>query len=233
MLVDIDEKLVDKNTRQQMSGTINTECEIDCVRVAKPKNKVFTDVLSKYECITRVDYQNESDLHHVRHHITTTDSPICAKSRGLPPLKLKIAKKEFEHMMHLSIIQQSSSPCALPLHMVPKEHQDWPPCGDDRRLNNETAPNRYPICHLHDFLLNLHGEADLFETIPCESIPPEDIEKTVVSTFWFVVFLRMSLVIKNAAQIFQRFIDEVIRSLEFVFIYIEGVSGTSHRLTRS
>lgn len=104
MLVDIDEKLVDKNTRQQMSGTINTECEIDCVRVAKPKNKVFTDVLSKYECITRVDYQNESDLHHVRHHITTTDSPICAKSRGLTPLKLKIAKKEFEHMMHHSTV---------------------------------------------------------------------------------------------------------------------------------
>ena len=31
----------------------------------------------------------------------------------------KLAKQEFEHMLDLSIIRPSSSPWALPLHMVP------------------------------------------------------------------------------------------------------------------
>ena len=37
-----------------------------------------------------------------------------------------------------------------------------------------------------------------------------------------VVFLRMPFGLKNAAQAFQRFTDEVCRGLEFFFVYIDN-----------
>lgn len=65
VLVDMSiEKLIDENIRLHVDGTNTTNCEIHGVRIIKLMNKVLTDILSKYKCITRVDYQKEYTLHH-------------------------------------------------------------------------------------------------------------------------------------------------------------------------
>ena len=53
---------------------------------------------------------------------------------------------------------------------------------------------------------------------------PEDIAKTaVIIPFGLFDYLRMPFGLRNAAQSFQRLIDQVFRGSEFVYVYIDDV----------
>ena len=86
----------------------------------------------------------------VQHVIETTGRPVFARSCRLDPDKLKTAKQEFCKLELAGIIRRSDSPWASPLHMVKKSDSTWRPCGDYRRLNNITTPDRYPLPNMQD-----------------------------------------------------------------------------------
>ena len=165
----------------------------------------------------------------VEHHITTRGPPVHARARRLEPAKLAAAKAEFLRMEQAGVIRRSNSPWASPLHMVPKDGEEWRPCGDYRTLNAATVPDTYPLPHVADLTAKLHGKRifskiDLLKGFYQIPMHPADVPKTcVVTPFGAFEWLFMPFGLRNAAQTFQRCMDQLLADMDSAFIYLDDV----------
>lgn len=193
----------------------------------------YADLLTEFDCITRLPQPGVVTKSTVVHHIETSGPPVYARPRRLPADKLEAARTEFEYLMKSGICRPSKSNWASPLHMVKKADNTWRPCGDYRALNAVTIPDRYPLPYMQE-IVNILRDKHIFSKVDLQKafhqvpVNPADVPKTAITTpFGLFEFNFMTFGLCNAAQTFQRLIHEVLRGLEFVFPYMDDIGIAS------
>lgn len=230
LIVDVSQqKLVDSLTNVSTVASLDlSNSLVSSVKVATGGDGKYHRILAEYPEITRPAGTPGIVKHKITHHIRTTPGPpVSCSPRRLAPDKLKIAKQEFDAMLANGTARPSDSPWASPLHLVSKKDNGWRPCGDYRLLNARTIPDQYPIRHIHDFSHCLSGckffsVIDLVKAYNQLPVEEADIPKSAISTpFGLFEFPYMNFGLRNAAQTFQRFVDELTRGLDFCYPYLD------------
>lgn len=228
LLVDVKgRRLVDDITGFTVQGTNHSVniSTLSCI----PSGIKYERLLKQYPNLCNPVAVRELPPSQVEHYIETTGAPVRAKARRLPPDKYQLVKEEFTQMIKEGICRPSKSPWASPLHIVYKKDGTIRPCGDYRQLNGKTLPDRYGVPNLHDFTNQLHGTKiysalDINKAYHHIPIAQSDIPKTAIITpFGLFEFVRMTFGLRNAAQSFQRYMDNLFRDLPFVFVYIDDI----------
>ena len=238
-----DKTLIDLSDGSEIPVGINrrTQTRFTDINLVDQKSDPFYQLLDSYPALSTPSFTPKEVSHGVRHYIPTNCHPIQSKVRKLNPEKLEIAKQEFEKLVALGVCYRGKSEWASPLMVATKPCCSpctcaqkspcggWRVCGDYRRLNTETADDKYPVKTLTDFNNNLSGKTifskiDLLKGYHQIPVNEADIGKTAVITpFGLYIFPRCPFGLKNAGQDFQRMMDAILGDLPFCFVYLDDI----------
>ena len=170
----------------------------------------------------------EKPLHDTVHYISTTGKPVAQRPYRLPQCDLEEIKKDFQEMTRVGIMQPSSSPWAAPIVIV-RKHGKKRYCGNYRRLNSITVPDRYSVPNISDCANKLHGKTifsriDLVKAYFNIPVHQPHVKKTaVISPIALYEYLRMPFGLKNSPSTWARFINSILGDLPFIFIYFDDI----------
>ncbi|CAB0032873.1 unnamed protein product [Trichogramma brassicae] len=221
-------QLIDGQTKLAIKGHL-APAAITGISLIDPQHP-FADLLAQYSVLFNTQSSTTARASGVEHHLITIGDPIAQRARRLNAEKLSAARKQFAIWCENGTCRPSDSPWASPIHIVPKKTPgEFRVCGDFRKLNAVTQPNKYPVPNLHDFTSILNGSCiystlDLYQAFNQIPMAKEDIPKTaVISPLGLFEFLYMPYGLRNASQTFQRYVNQALGDLPFIFVYIDDV----------
>lgn len=228
LLVDIKkQRLIDPKSSLTTDGNVIFTPQFSISTVS---NEIkFFQLLSQFPGITNPCLKRVAANHETVHFIQTKGPPVTAKPRRLHPSVYDAVKNEFEFLLDQGVIRPSKSNWSSPLHVVKKNSDSIRVVGDYRRLNAVTDFDSYPIPFLQDFTSSLHGKSvfsklDIFKAYHHIRISEEDIPKTAVITPWGLYeYTRLCFGLVNASQTFMRFMHDVLRGLDFCYVYLDDI----------
>ena len=121
---------------------------------------VFVSLLQEYEDVFPNDVP--SGLPHIRgieHQIDFVPGATIPNRSAYRsnPEETKELQRQVEELLTKGHVRESTSPCAVPVLLVPKKDGTWRMCVDCRAISNISIKYRHPIPRLDDMLKELHG----------------------------------------------------------------------------
>lgn len=170
--------------------------------------------------------------HGVEHSIRLTeDRPSRQRPYRNSHWENDAMKPEIERLLKEGFIEDSTSPYAAPVILVPKADGKLRMCVDYRRLNAGTIKETYPMPRIDETLDQLHG-SKVFSTLDLKSgywqvpVAEQDRQKTAfITKYGLFQWTCMPFGLCNAPATFQRLMDAVLRGLkwECCLVYLDDV----------
>ena len=109
LLVDLKSRcLWDMRTGLAIAASLSSNKPLSLNRVDTVQNE-YTKLLGQFPELTRPTTKGETVKHGITHKIVTKGHPVFARPRRLEPDKLVTAKREFDEMIKLGVIEPSDS----------------------------------------------------------------------------------------------------------------------------
>jgi len=171
-------------------------------------------------------------VHHIE--LLPNTQPIRSAPYRLHPEKREFLRKELDDLLQQGIIEESESPWASPIVMVPKADGTLRLCTDFRKVNAVTVPDPFPLPRVED-LLDRVGQARYLTKLDMtrgywqvpldeESVPIS----AIVTPFGHYQWRYMPFGLRNAPATFSRIVAKLLRGLDdFSGAYLDDIINFS------
>ena len=230
LLVDIKKaRLIEASTLVSSHGIVRTSSFPEIHVIYHYRHPKIQSILAEFPTLAQPPNFKAPRCHNIEHSIPTMGPAVTSKPRRLRPDLANRAKGDVQDMVRLGIMRPSTSNWSSPVVIKEKPDKTLRICGDYRSLNSITTKDEYPMPLLADSTARL-AEKSVFSSIDIVrayyNIPvaAEDQKKTAL-TFPFGLYehITMPFGLTNAPKTWQRFIDNLFRDIDYVFVYLDDI----------
>jgi len=216
-----DESTMDSSMEDTLS-TLSSEQRTELEHLLAEFDDVFSDTPGK----------TNLGVHHIE--LIPNTLPIRCTPYRLHPEKREVLRKELDSLLELGIIEESDSPWASPIVLVPKSDGTLRLCTDFRKVNAVTVPDPFPIPRVED-LLDRVGQSRYLTKLDMTrgywQVPLDAASIPIsafVTPFGHFQWRYMPFGLRNAPATFSRLVLKLLRGFEeFSGAYLDDVIGFS------
>ena len=200
--------------------------------MSSTQKKQIANLLGKYGDIFSKDEHDLGRTGIIKHKISVDNTrPIKQAMRRVPVHMQDEVDRQLDLMLEHDIIQPSTSPWASAIVLVKKKDGSRRFCIDNRRLNDVTVKDAYPLPRIDESLDQLAG-AKWFSCLDLSAgywqveVDPDDRQKTAfITRRGLYEFNIMPFGLCNAPATFERLMELVLSGLhwQICLIYLDDI----------